>query len=80
MSKDRLFRLSVEKESENRLEATLWRMFASCQSHRSLGKVHPASLWFTVSGTLRHTLSSAGFITIMCGFRFSVQTAFLLKP
>jgi hypothetical protein len=27
-----------------------------------------------VSGPLPHTLFSVGFITIMCGFRFSVQT------
>jgi hypothetical protein len=32
MSKNRLFRLPVEQESESRLEATLGRMLASCQS------------------------------------------------
>ena len=37
-------------------------------------KIRPASVRFTVSGTLRHTLFSAGFITIMFGFRFSVHT------
>lgn len=32
MSKNRLFRLPIEQESESRLEATLGRMLASCQS------------------------------------------------
>jgi hypothetical protein len=43
-------------------------------------KLHPASVRFIVSETLRHTLSSAGFITIMCGFRFSVQTTDYIQP
>jgi transposase InsO family protein len=44
------------------------------RTHRSLDTDAPRSVGFSGQGTSRHEQSSAGFITIMCGFRFSVHT------
>jgi hypothetical protein len=53
-----------------------WRWKSRARGGRPTirAKMHRTFVQFTVLGTLRHTLFSAGFIAIMCRFRFLVRT------
>ena len=59
--------------SEEHLRRIL-RAYARYNTHRSLDKDAPVSRPVQRTGIISHARSSAGFITNMLGFRFSVHT------